>query len=114
MKKTLLLLSLLILAGCKESGDKVMGAPTPGTDLPVASFIWKVRTPEQLETIYITNGEVLSEMETVDGFVGKDPLGNYVVYTASPKFVDDEVTCTLGHEVMHIALGDFHSEGDAR
>lgn len=42
------------------------------------------------------------------GFAGYADDGTAVVYTLPPNRVDDAVTCTLGHEVMHVALGEYH------
>lgn len=108
MKKTLMALIFLtatILSGCKE---EIKGAPAVGTDTVVPEFTWKVRSQHDLETIYRTNGQMLTERDKLHGFVGIDPDGSYVIYTPAPSRVDDQVTCTLGHEVMHIALGNYH------
>ena len=42
---------------------------------------------------------------------GANPLfgnGKAIIYTLPPKTVDDDVATTLGHEVMHIAMGKYH------
>lgn len=109
MKNFLAIPLILAIAACSDK-EPVKGTPAAGTDLTVPEFTWKVRTQEQLDTIYITSGMVLNEEDRLEGFVGRDVLGNYVVYTRPPKYVDDSVTCTLGHEVMHIVLGSYHDE----
>lgn len=106
---SLILLTLLTTAACNQK-EPVKGTPEAGADLTVPEFTWKVRNQPQLDTIYMTSGMVLNEEDRLEGFVGKDALGNYVIYTRPPKYVDDDVACTLGHEVMHIVLGSYHED----
>ena len=44
----------------------------------------------------------------LEGFVGQTDDGRWVVYSTAPYRVDDQVATTLGHEVMHIVLGEYH------
>lgn len=110
MKKYLvtILLTSLLLVGC-NNGEKIKNPPSVGSDIEVPSFMWKLRSQHDLETIYKTNGQILTDDDRLYGFVGIASDGRYVIYTAEPRYVDDEVSCTLGHEVMHLVLGDYHS-----
>lgn len=100
----------LSLVGC-EYGERVQGAPQPGEVLPVQGFTWHVVTPLQLQAKYIEYGGELPNQHAVQGFVAKrESDGARMIYTTAPKYVDDTVACTLGHEVMHLAIGNFHKE----
>lgn len=61
----------------------------------------------ELEAVYRNSGQAVPEGGRLHGFAGYRD-GRAVVYTLPPRTVDDAVTCTLGHEVMHIALGAYH------
>lgn len=102
MKKLLL---PLFLVGC--SGGNITPPPQAGDTHAIPPFEWRIKSEEEMTRIYSNSGEHLRTDERLDGFVGKE--GNkWVVYTTPPHRVDDRATCTLGHEVMHIALGDYH------
>lgn len=51
---------------------------------------------------------ITGERDRLHGFAGYADDGTAVVYTLPPQSVDDAVACTLGHEVMHVALGEHH------
>ena len=96
--------SLFLLAGC---GEKVQGAPDVGTTTLVQQFEWRVINREQMVELHRLNGIYLKPNEVPLGMQGyKD--GKAIIYTLPPKTVDDDVTLTLGHEVMHIAMGKYH------
>ena len=69
---------------------------------------WRIRDAQGLRTAYNNSGMTIGNDERLEGFVGIDEEGRTVVYTMRPKYVDDSVACTLGHEVMHVALGNYH------
>ena len=96
---------LFILTGC---GEKIDEQPRPGDIHSLPAFEWRIESKEELERAYLAAGMPMGERDRLHGFVGKDSTGTWVIYTMPPKRVDDSVTCTLGHEVMHIALGDYH------
>ena len=101
--KRLLILPLL-LAGC---GEPVQNPPEPGQTVALPPIEWRVRDREGLEAAYRNSGMPLTERERLHGFAGRD--GDVaVVYTLPPRRVDDAVACTLGHEVMHVARGEYH------
>ena len=104
MKKLLAALCLL-LAGC--GGEKVQGAPAPGDVVNVPAFEWNVVDRTTLRQVYEDAGMEIQEGARLYGFVGRRGNAN-VIYTTSPNYVDDAVTCTLGHEVLHLAIGDYH------
>lgn len=91
----------LILAACSER-----------IDIPVerhhVAFEWRPVNAEQLRDAYVRNGMPLNDMDKLDGFVGRDEHGWWVIYTLPPERLDDRATCTIGHEVLHIVAGDYH------
>ena len=96
--------ALFLLSGC---GEKVQGAPDAGTTTLVQQFEWRVINREQMVELHRLNGINLKPNEVPLGMQGyKD--GKAIIYTLPPKTVDDDVTLTLGHEVMHIAMGKYH------
>lgn len=98
------MLLALVLTGC---GERVQGAPDPGTTVSLPPIEWRVVSRAELEAVYRNSGQALAEGDRLHGFAGYRD-GQAVVYTLPPRTVDDAVTCTLGHEVMHIALGAYH------
>ena len=102
--RTLILLSSLLLTAC---GESVQNPPEPGQTVALPPIEWRVRDREGLEAAYRNSGMPLTERERLHGFAGRDG-DTAVVYTLPPRRVDDAVACTLGHEVMHVALGEYH------
>lgn len=96
---------VLLLAGCAEP---VAPPPQAGNTHKLPEIEWRIRSQKELLLVYANSGEKLGDKDRLTGFVGKEG-GRWVVYTIPPKTVDDEATCTLGHEIMHIALGPYHS-----
>lgn len=106
MKLVALPLLLLLLTAC---GEKVAGAPEPGTVIDVPAFRWHVVDRAALERAYTEDaGLPLGKGEKLEGFVGVLEDGTHVIYTLPPQRVDDAATTTLGHEVLHLAIGAFH------
>lgn len=102
----LLALAAVTLTACQE---EVQEAPLAGDTVHVPAFEWRVRDTRTLVDNYtIDSGMTLADGQKIEGFTGLDPRGTVVVYTKAPRYVDDQVACTLGHEVMHLALGDYH------
>lgn len=93
--------ALLTLTACAPEID------VPGGRHAVA-FEWRPVSPEELRAAYVANGQPLDKMDKLDGFVGRDAHGWWVIYTLEPKRLDDRAVCTLGHEVLHIVAGDYH------
>ncbi|MGV8863290.1 MAG: hypothetical protein ACOH2T_19250 [Pseudomonas sp.] len=107
MNKSLLL--VLILAGC--DGTAIEQAPKPGDIIQVPGFEWRVVDQHDMEATYIAYDMPFKEGDTLFGFQGWtiDGIRRPVVYTLAPRYVDDQPTCTLGHEVLHIILGKYHT-----
>lgn len=99
MKRWLLL--PLLLAGCREP---VQNAPKVGDDIKVQEFLWRVR---DAETINREHGPVPGH--EVLGYIGQRADGSYVITTPAPRLVNDQAACILGHEVMHLAFGNYHN-----
>lgn len=105
--RTVILAAALLLAGCN---DKVQNTPDPGTNIAIHNFEWRIRDAATLRAQYEAAGMAPGEQDRLYGFAGIDTsTGARVVYTLPPKQVNDDITCTLGHEVMHLALGDYHT-----
>lgn len=99
---------VLFLAGC---GEKVKDAPKAGYNIQLPPIEWRIRKMEDLQTERIRGGQPYIEDYEAVGFSSRDlDTGAIHVYTAPPRYVDDSVACTLGHEVMHVALGNYHKE----
>lgn len=85
----------------------------PPKSISIPAFDWYIVSDEEMRDIYERSGKVVPNGGILLGFQGNHN-GKQVIITPAPKFVDDEATCTLGHEVMHIAFGDYHKEVQAR
>jgi len=107
--KNLSFMVMIALTGC-SGGERVVNAPVDGSNITIPQFEWRVRTEQELREIHSLNGIELSAGQVAEGLQGTDPNGTVVIYTGAPVHVDDSVACTLGHEVMHIALGKYHKE----
>src|SRR5690606_36504870 len=98
-------LIVLLLAGC---GERVQGAPEPGTVVHLPAIEWRVVDRQSLLHAYQSSGMRLQAGQQLEGLAGVAADGRHVVYTRPPRTVDDAATCTLGHEIMHVALGKYH------
>lgn len=107
--KNLTVMVMVALAGC-SGGEGVANAPVDGSNITIQQFEWRVRSKQELQEIHALNGIELRAGQVAVGLQGTDPNGAVVIYTGAPVHVDDSVACTLGHEVMHIALGKYHKE----
>lgn len=108
---TLSLLACIIVTGC----ERVQSAPEAGSNIEVPAFEWRVRDADTLAKQYAAAGKDAGEGRAPAGFIARDlETGRIVVYTLPPRYVDDTVARTLGHEVMHAALGDYHAKREAR
>lgn len=103
-------LATLALSACAE---KVQNAPAAGADVSVDAFTWRVRSPEQINAEYRAAGKDPGPGNAVAGYIGT-LNGATIITTQPPRHVDDSIACTLGHEVMHAALGDYHEHREAR
>jgi hypothetical protein len=98
---------LFFLAGC-SGGERVENAPKSGDVVQLPAIEWRVVDRPELEAVYRNSGMVVGEGQRLDGFAGLRPDGRKVIYTLPPRYVDDQVTCTLGHEILHVAIGSYH------
>lgn len=107
------LVFVFLLGGC-SGGQPV--TPTEkisvaaGSDVQLPAMVWRIRDPQGLREEYAAanGGRELGALESLQGFAAKGSSGTVYIYTLPPRYVDDEVTLTLGHEVMHVVLGDYH------
>lgn len=100
------ILILLLLTAC--SGERIQGSPQPGETIDLPAMQWRVVDRQTLRARYVDYGMPLGEREDLRGFVGHTADGRTVIYTLPPSHVDDQSTLTLGHEVLHVAIGDYH------
>lgn len=107
MRRAALVLVCLLLAAC---GEKVTNPPAAGTVVHVPAFEWHVMEPRDYIRVYENSGMPSDDLPrgAILGFAGRKEDGTLVVVTPPPRYVDDEVTTTLGHEVLHLVLGEFH------
>lgn len=96
---------MLCALAATACGERVSA---PADEYPVPALEWRIRSSDQLRAIYANSGMRIEDSQRLHGFVGTAPDGRHVIYTTRPRTVDDQVACTLGHEVMHLALGDYH------
>ncbi len=97
---------LLLLTAC--SGPSIDNAPRAGDTQQLPPIEWRVVDRAELERAYRAAGMQIPERSELRGFAARLGDGRTVVYTLPPRHVDDDVTTTLGHEVMHVALGEYH------
>jgi len=100
-----------LLVGCSR-GEKVVpehNSVAAGSTITVPEFEWRIVDRYELERVYQNAGGTLAARGQLYGFTSVNPdTGAVQVWTLPPETVDGEMTTTLGHEVMHIALGDYH------
>jgi len=112
----MILIACLLLTGC--GGEKIDPAPQAG-ERHQLRIEWRVVDRPTLEQAYRDSGMVLLKRERaagdpnpqrdrLHGFAGRLPDGSAVIYTLPPERLDDQATCTLGHEILHITHGDYH------
>lgn len=109
MTKTLVLtLATVALFGC-DNRPKV--EPTRNVEartIQLPAIEWRIRTQSELNEIYTKYGKHLRSGEIAEGFIGRDGDGRVIMYTTRPQRLDDHATCTIGHEILHEAFGDYH------
>lgn len=103
------LIALAVIASCQPM-RRVEPQVASGVRFTVPSFEWRVLDEETLQKqCRDYTKPLLRDTHKFVGCVGWNlDTGRKVVYTLPPKYVDGPETMTLGHEVMHVALGDFH------
>lgn len=111
---TALVLSLAVVACSPTSPDREItptkGSIEEGAINSVPPIEWAIVSQREMENLYSNSKKPLKN-GVLHGFIGIDPVtGATIVVTTRPRYVDDEVACTLGHEVMHAALGNYHPE----
>lgn len=109
MKKLLavIFVALLSTTACKPAKiepERNVDART----IQLPAIEWRIRTQEELNDIYRKNGNHLPEGMAADGFIGRDGDLRVVMYTLRPTRLNDRTTCTIGHEILHEAYGNYH------
>lgn len=99
------LLLLLLLTAC--TGERIDQSPQPGSTIQLPPMEWRVVSEDELRRVYVEAGMPLTDGQKLHGFAGMQG-GKTVIYTMPPRRVDDQATLTLGHEVLHVAIGDYH------
>lgn len=107
MKRLFVMVLVAGLTGCAQSIDP---APQPGQVYQLPAIEWHVVDRDELRRVYAAAGMPLAEGDKLHGFAGVDGAGRPVIYTLPPTRVDDAATLTLGHELLHVALGSYHPE----
>lgn len=101
--------ALVLAAGMLTAcGERIEHAPQPGDVHHLPPIEWRIVDRGGLEQAYRAAGMTLAENQRLRGFVGSNGYGHTIIYTLPPRTVDDDVATTLGHELMHIPLGDYH------
>ncbi|MDO5611317.1 MAG: hypothetical protein Q4G62_11200 [Pseudomonadota bacterium] len=103
--RAIFIAAMLALTAC--SGERIGYAPQPGDVHHLPAIEWRVVDQRELERIYRDSGMTLGDKQKLQGFVGTRN-GQAVIYTLPPTHVDDAATLTLGHEILHVAIGDYH------
>ena len=111
----LMVVCLHALTGCSQQTPPITGRSTHQV-----AFTWHIVSQEEMSAMYREGGGVIGggvppgskvrRYDQLNGFTAVAPDGSQHVFTTQPRSVDDQVTLTLGHEVMHVALGAYHPE----
>lgn len=96
----------VILTACSR-GEQVNSAPTAGDTIHLPPIEWRIVSQRELRDAYMRAGMTLEDGQVLHGFAATQG-GMHIVYTLPPRVVDDQATLTLGHEVMHVAIGSYH------
>lgn len=99
-----LILIALLLTACAE---RIQPPVQAGEVRQLPPIEWHVVDAIELRKAYVDAGMPITANDRLYGFTGKRG-DTVVVYTLPPQRVDDAATLTLGHEVLHVALGDYH------
>lgn len=115
----LMVVSVGLLSSCDKTQasaqEPITAELAEGTIIEIKTFEWRIVSEKELKEIYIASGKELYPGQELKGFSGVDLLTRKaVVYTTSPKYVDDDATTTLGHEVIHLAVGPYHTKKEKR
>lgn len=106
--KSLLLAFGLAMMGCTPSpSESIVGAPKVGDTIQLPEIEWRIVNRGELERIYRIAGKRLEPNQKLYGFSARQG-GKAIIYTLPPRKVDDDPTLILGHEVLHVALGEYH------
>lgn len=106
-----IVLAALVIGGCVAKIEPEYNSIMPGTDIEVDSIELRFRKPEELQRQYAGAGQTVPEKYELRAFIARDlDTGKKIIYSPPPKHVDDDVTCSIGHEFLHAALGNYHDE----
>lgn len=94
-------LLVLLTAGC---GERIQNTPPPGTSFDVC-VTWQVHTPDSLTAAY--SAIQPPPPGRLVGFASRRGDA-HTIHTLAPTRVDDDAVTTLGHEFLHVVLGEYH------
>lgn len=99
-----------LLIGCDQQKiQPTRGSIAAGAVNKLPPIEWRIVSKPELERAYIRGGAQLLSGHELEGFTAIDhETGTVLVYTLPPTSIDGAATLTLGHEIMHVALGDYH------
>lgn len=88
--KQILLLAVLALAACgRERVVPEFNSNKPGENIAVPPISLRIRTPQELQRIYVGAGMAIPEGHELKAFIARDPEGTVAIYSPSPIYVDD-------------------------
>ena len=96
--------SCVFLSAC---GEQVRYEDADKSVYHIPAMEWHVVSEAEMLRMYKSAGMELRQGDKLKGFAGRC-AGVPCIVTTRPKYVDDGVVMTVGHEFMHIALGDYH------
>lgn len=98
-----------VLSAPNYRPGETIKANTSARVIQVPAFEWHIVSEDELRRIYEKAGGHVPQGGDLKGFSAVDPkTGKRLIFTTQPRRVDDDVTTTFGHEVMHITFGDYH------
>lgn len=95
----------IALAACSQEPDPRL--PRAGNVYHIPEMEWHVVTQQELDRRIAAAGIDVPHNSRNHG-MAYEQGGTLVVVTLAPQRVDDDATTSLGHEVMHHVLGDYH------
>lgn len=91
-------------------GSGAIHGTLPQSQMVPSFELRTVSTQAEMQTLYRKYGGKVCNGCRVQGFTATFGDGHKVVFIMPPKKVNDANTTTLGHEVLHVVLGNYHDE----